>query len=70
MRTENTHRRPDLMLEDTTNNTILLIDMACPVESNKDTECMNMVHHKLCLRKAFGGPRFLNIYHNTLWNIW
>ena len=43
MRTENTHRRPDLMLEDTTNKTILLVDMACPIESNKDTKCMNKI---------------------------
>ena len=43
MRAENTHRRPDLTLEDTTNKTILLIDMACPIESNKDTKRMNKI---------------------------
>ena len=50
MRTENTHRRPDLTLEDTTNKTILLIDMACPIESNKDTKRMNKItrYRQLC----------------------
>ena len=50
MRTENTHRRPDLTLEDTTNKAILLIDMACPFESNKDTKLMNKItrYRQLC----------------------
>ena len=50
MRIENTHRRPDLTLEDTTNKTILLIDMACPIESNKDTKRMNKIttYRQLC----------------------
>ena len=50
MRTEHTHRRPDLTLEDTTNKMILLIDMACPVESNKDTKRINKItrYRQLC----------------------
>ena len=50
MRTENTHRRPDLTLEDTTNKTTLLIDMACPTESNKDSKRMNKItrYRQLC----------------------
>ena len=59
MRTENTHRRPDLTLEDTTSKTILLIDMACPIESNKDTKPMNKItrYRQLCfeLRKRREG---------------
>ena len=50
MRPENTHRSPDLTWEDTTNKTILLIDMACPIESNKDTKRMNKItrYRQLC----------------------
>ena len=35
MRTNCVARRPDLTLEDATKKTIMLIDMACPMESNK-----------------------------------
>ena len=50
MRAENTHRRPGLTLEDTTNKTILLTNMACPIESNKDTKRMNKIirYRQLC----------------------
>ena len=27
---------------------------------------LSTMHHKLCLRKAFGVPHFWDIYHNTL----
>jgi hypothetical protein len=36
MRTSCTARRPDLTLEDSRKKEIMLIDMACPYESNKD----------------------------------
>ena len=36
MRTNCTARRPDLMLEDTGNRTITLVDTVCPTEANKD----------------------------------
>ena len=36
MRTSCTARRPDLTLEDTEKKMILLVDMACPNEKNKD----------------------------------
>ena len=35
MRTNCTERRPDLTLEDSANKTIVLVDMACPMESNR-----------------------------------
>ena len=35
MRTNCTERRPDLTLEDSANKTIALVDMACPIESNR-----------------------------------
>ena len=38
MRTNCIAKRPDLTLEDTGKKTILLIDMACPNESNKEAK--------------------------------
>ena len=38
MRTNCIARRPDLVLEDTVKKTILLIDMACPDESNNEAK--------------------------------
>ena len=35
MRTNCTERRPDLTLEDSANKTIVLVDMACPMECNR-----------------------------------
>ena len=35
MQTNCTERRPDLTLEDSANKTIVLVDMACPMESNR-----------------------------------
>ena len=35
MRTNCTGKRPDLTLEDSANKTIVLVDMACPMESNR-----------------------------------
>ena len=78
MRTENTHRRPDLTLEDTTNKTILLIDMACPIESNKDTKRMNKItrYRQLCfeLRERREGftvnviPTIIDVWEEELKN--
>ena len=50
MRTNTRGRRPDLTLEDTTKKTILLVDMACPIESNKETKRMNKIikYRQLC----------------------
>ena len=38
MKTNCTVRRPDLMLENTVKRTIMLVDMACPTEANKDVK--------------------------------
>ena len=38
MRTKCVARRPDLTLEDTSKKLIMLIDMACPNEANKETK--------------------------------
>ena len=59
MRTNCIARRPDLILEDTVKKTILLIDMACPNESNKEAKREEKIrkYQQLCfeLRERLEG---------------
>ena len=50
MRTNCTERRPELTLEDSANKTIVLVDMACPMESNrmKKRDDKVMKYQQLC----------------------
>ncbi len=59
MRTSCTARRPDLTLEDGEKKEIILIDMACPNESNKNVKREEKIrkYQQLCfeLRKRLEG---------------
>ena len=52
MRTNCMEKRPDLMLEDSANKTIVLVDMVCPMESNRTKKRDDKVtkYQQLCFK--------------------